>query len=88
MTRREWLAGALGAAQDPSIEALYRRAIVVDSLNVTDWDDAAFADLERSGYTAIHTSLANRNFAVGIEQLRPASALPPGGRRGARQARG
>jgi membrane dipeptidase len=70
MTRREWLAGALGAAQDPSIDALYRRAIVVDSLNVTDWDEAAFADLDKSGYTAIHTSLANRNFAIGLSELR------------------
>lgn len=70
MTRREWLASALGAAQDTSIDALYRRAIVIDSLNVTDWDEAAFADLDKSGYTAIHTSLANRNFAVGLRDLR------------------
>jgi membrane dipeptidase len=70
MTRRELLAAGLGAAQSSSIDALYEGAIVVDALSVTDWDEAAFADLEKSGYTAIHTSLANRNLAVGLRELR------------------
>jgi len=70
MRRREFLSAALAAGQGADIDALYEKAIVVDALSVTDWDEAAFADLERSGYTAIHTSLANRNFAVGVRELK------------------
>lgn len=70
MTRREWLGAALAAPQGADIDAFYDQAIVIDALSVTDWDEAAFADWKRSGYTAIHTSLANRNFAVGLRELK------------------
>lgn len=56
-----------GAAAD--IDALFDRAVVVDSLSIETWDEAGFAAWKRSGYTAIQTSLANRNFAVAMRDL-------------------
>lgn len=55
--------------REAEIDALYDRALVVDSLSIETWDEAGFAAWRRSGYTAIHTSLANRNFAVGMRDL-------------------
>lgn len=78
MRRRDLLALASGAgvaaAQQTSsdaIDSLYDRALVVDalSLSVTNWEAAAFAAWEKSGYTAVLTSLANRNFAVAMRDL-------------------
>ncbi len=75
LRRREFLrvfpAGGLALslpAQDP-IDSVYDRSIVVDSLSIETWDEDAFAAWKRSGYTAIQTSLANRNFAVATRAL-------------------
>ena len=75
MHRRRFLTLAAGAAaaaraQAPnSLDALYDRAIVIDTLSMETWDEAGFAAWKRSGYTAIQTSLANRNFAVATRAL-------------------
>ena len=72
MTRRRLLAaaGATALAPDEEIDSVYSRAVVVDSLSVTDeWNEPTFAAWKASGYTAIHTSLANRNFRVAMRDL-------------------
>jgi membrane dipeptidase len=53
----------------PEIDALYDRSIIVDSLTNQEWDDAGFAAWRESGYTAIQTSLASRDFEVGMRAL-------------------
>jgi membrane dipeptidase len=58
----EWL-----RAETP--DELYDRAIVIDSLSIERWDDAGFAAAKQSGYTAIQTSLANRNLEVATRDL-------------------
>ena len=65
MNRREFL--ALAAAGQPG--TLYDRSIVVDALCLTEWKKADIAAWRASGYTAIHTSLSNRNFRVGSKAL-------------------
>ncbi len=60
------------AAQQPAAEdldRLYDRSIVVDSLSIENWDEAGFVAWKKSGYTAIQTSLANRNLAVAMRAL-------------------
>lgn len=57
----------LQAAGD--IDALYDRAVVVDSLSIETWDEAGFAAWKKSGYTAIQTSLSNRNLQVALNDL-------------------
>jgi membrane dipeptidase len=51
------------------IDSLYDRSLVVDSLSIENWDEAGFAAWKKSGYTAIQTSLSNRNFAVAMRDL-------------------
>jgi membrane dipeptidase len=54
------------------VDALFGRAIVVDALSADErWQDPEpiFAAYRQSGVTAIHTSLANRNFAVATRAL-------------------
>jgi len=58
----------LQAAQSGA-DALYDRALVIDTLSFERWDDAGFAAAKQSGYTAIQTSLANRNFEVARRDL-------------------
>lgn len=67
LSRREFLqvtavgvaeASLSGAEQQPNaspaeIDALFDRAIVIDSLTSERWDDAGFAAWKKSGYTAI-----------------------------------
>lgn len=77
LPRRDVLKGlAAGAAFGPellaaqsSAGALFDRAIVIDTLSFERWDDAGFEAREKSGYTAIQTSLANRNFEVARRDL-------------------
>jgi membrane dipeptidase len=74
MNRRRFLvvsAAALAASrlQGDAVDGLYDHAIVVDSLSIENWDDAGFAAWKRSGYTAIQTSLSNRNFTVAMRDL-------------------
>lgn len=58
-------------AQPPrDIETLFRGAIVIDALSADErWDQPAFDALARSGLTAIHTSLDNRNFSAAVRDL-------------------
>lgn len=60
-----------GSAPQPfDADALYDRALVIDALSVPHrLDDAEFAAIARTGYTGIHTSLANRNFQVAERAL-------------------
>ena len=51
------------------IDAFYDRSVVVDSLAIEDWDEAGFAAWKKSGYTAIQTSLSNRNLQVATSAL-------------------
>jgi membrane dipeptidase len=80
--RREFLASsaaltvALGTldAQTPAsgVDALFDRSIVIDALSADDnWNepDPVFAAFARSGVTAVHTSLANRNLAAAQRDL-------------------
>jgi membrane dipeptidase len=54
----------------PDVDALYDRAIVIDALAVARaWDEVEFAAIDRTGYTGIQTSLANRNFEVAERAL-------------------
>ena len=74
--RREFIAssaavaGALGTVQEP--DAAFSRSVVVDALSADEnWDDPEpiFEAYRRSGVTAIHASLANRNFNVAMRDL-------------------
>ena len=77
LPRRDFLkAMAVGAAmpsnlfpQPSEADQLYDRAIVIDCLSFEKWDDAGFEAAKRSGYTAIQTSLANRNFDAAVRDL-------------------
>jgi membrane dipeptidase len=57
------------AQSSAEIDSLYDRSIVVDSLSIENWDEAGFAAWKKSGYTAIQTSLSNRNFAAATRDL-------------------
>jgi membrane dipeptidase len=55
------------------VDALLARSHVIDALSADEtWNepDAVFAAFKRSGLTAIHTSLANRNLAVATRDLK------------------
>jgi membrane dipeptidase len=55
------------------VDALLARTDVIDALSADEtWNepDAVFAAFKRSGVTAIHTSLANRNLAVAQRDLK------------------
>jgi len=77
MERRQFLAATstsaagllLGQQPAPEADALYERSMVVDALCIETWDAEAFAAWKRSGYTAIQTSLPNRNLAVAVRAL-------------------
>ncbi|HEX9760279.1 MAG TPA: membrane dipeptidase [Candidatus Acidoferrales bacterium] len=65
-----WLGPEARAAQaQDDAEALYRRSIVIDTLAIENWDDAGFAAAAATGYTAIQTSLGNRNFEAARRDL-------------------
>jgi membrane dipeptidase len=70
------LAASLGTldAQTPAadVDTLFTRSLVVDALSVdNNWNepDPVFAAFARSGVTAVHASLANRNLAVAQHDL-------------------
>lgn len=80
--RREFLASsaALAAAltrldaqtQPADVDQLFNNSIVIDALSADDnWNDPdpVFEAFRRSGVSAIHTSLANRNLAVAQRDL-------------------
>ncbi|MCW5979182.1 MAG: membrane dipeptidase [Bryobacteraceae bacterium] len=72
MTRRDFVAlgAAFGPQSPPSVAGMYEQALVFDALSVSgEWDEAAREVWKRSGYTAIHTSLSNRNFRVAVRDL-------------------
>ncbi len=77
LPRRDFLkAMAVGAVMPVSLfpqpsetDQLYDRAIVIDCLSFEKRDDAGFEAAKRSGYTAIQTSLANRNFDAAVRDL-------------------
>ena len=74
MHRRQFLAATAAALlssrlRGDATDDLYDRSIVVDSLSIETWDEAGFAAWKRSGYTAIQTSLSNRNFTVAMRDL-------------------
>jgi membrane dipeptidase len=70
MRRRHFLTLGAGLARGQGPNGLFDGALVVDALSVSgEWNDAAFAAWKKSGYTAIHTSLANRNFRVAMREL-------------------
>jgi len=81
LNRREFLASAgtmvgglvVGAPQTGDVDALFDTSVVIDALSADEtWDqpDAVFEAFRRSGVTAIHTSLSNRNFAVATADLK------------------
>lgn len=59
----EW-AGAAETADE-----LFDRSIVFDALSIENWNEGAWPAVKQSGYTGIHTSLANRNFQVAMRDL-------------------
>ena len=68
ISRREAIqAAAIGALTAPAWlraetpDETYDRSIVIDSLSIENWDAVGFAASKQSGYTAIQTSLDNRN---------------------------
>lgn len=66
------LAAPAVRAQAPEIDRLFENATVIDALSADeDWADPEpiFAAFRRSGLTAIHTSLGNRNLAVATRDL-------------------
>lgn len=81
LSRREFLRVAatatvvgrgLGRTLSPqtAVDARFERSIVFDALSADqEWDAATLEAAERSGLSAIHTSLANRNLAVALKDL-------------------
>jgi membrane dipeptidase len=67
--------GALAATAGDGLRAaetadeLYDRSIVFDALAIENWNEGAWPAVKQSGYTGIHTSLANRNFQVAMRDL-------------------
>ena len=56
--------------QQTDIDALFDRAIVIDSLAVAhEWDDEEWAAAERSGYTAIQTTLSSSSLDAALDDL-------------------
>lgn len=65
-------AAAQGAPAASEIDALFDRAVVFDALSAGEqWDDPdpIFAAYQRSGLTAVHVSLSNRNLEVAMRDL-------------------
>lgn len=84
VTRREFVASSAALAgallpvelggQTPAVDAdaVFARAIVIDALSADEnWNqpEPILAAYKASGVTAIHTSLANANFAVAMRDL-------------------
>jgi membrane dipeptidase len=66
-----WAAG-FASAQSAETDALFNRSIVVDALSADeDWEkpEPIFDAYRKAGVTAVHTSLANRNFGVAMRDL-------------------
>lgn len=58
------------ARQERPIDELYDSAIVIDSLAVGHvWDEAELEAVERSGYTAIQTTLGSRDLETATQEL-------------------
>jgi membrane dipeptidase len=52
------------------VDRLFDESIVIDTLSVAhQWDEVAFSAIKESGYTAIQTSLSNRNLEVAVQAL-------------------
>ena len=52
------------------IDRLYNRSIVIDTLCVGhDWDSEELDALDKSGYTGIQTSLANRTWDSALKSI-------------------
>lgn len=65
-TRRSRPSGA----QEVDLDDLYDEAIVIDSLAVGhEWGPETFRAIERSGYTAIQTTLSSTNLEVAVQAL-------------------
>lgn len=57
-------------SQVPDLDALYSESIVVDSLAVGHlWDDETFRAIERTGYTAIQTTLSSNDLETAVQAL-------------------
>lgn len=64
------LAGSRSRGQTPDVDRLYAQAVVVDSLAVAvKWDDAEWAAVTQSGYTAIQTTVRGDTLAVAVREL-------------------
>lgn len=66
-----WALG-FASAQDASVDALFNRSMVIDALSADEeWNtpEPIFDAYWKSGVTAIHTSLANRNLSVAMRDL-------------------
>lgn len=58
------------AASKADLDALYERAIVIDTLSFArKWDEEEYAAVERSGYTGIITSLDRSSLKVALDEL-------------------
>ncbi len=63
---------AQGPIPAAEVDALFDRSVVVDALSADEqWEEPApiFAAFARSGISAIHTSLSNRNLNVALRDL-------------------
>lgn len=58
------------AADEGPIDALYRRAVVIDGLSFAHkWDDIEYRAIDETGYSGIITSLPRANLKVAIDAL-------------------
>jgi membrane dipeptidase len=52
------------------IDRLFENSVIIDTLSLAHkWDGVAFSAIKESGYTAIQTSLSNRNLEVAVQAL-------------------
>lgn len=71
LTASHWMM-ARASSQAINPDAIFSRSVVVDAQSADeDWDnpEAIFEAYRKSGVTAIHTSLSNRNLAVAMGDL-------------------
>lgn len=62
--------GLLAASRREDLDALYARAMVIDTLSFAhEWDDAEYEAVKRSGYTGIITSLDRSSLQVALDEL-------------------
>jgi len=57
------------AAQGGGADAVFEQSLVFDALSSDDWSPEVFAAFERSGISAIQTSLANRTLHAALADL-------------------